>query len=410
MKKILLSMCMAVCSVPVISAIINVNPDTYVEAFATASNGDVFMLDAGTYATALDFPDGKTITLQKSATAATTPVLSFSWRFAAATTTGSGLKLIGLEINPNADYYIYPTGNSVVGIIEFKDCSISNIHRCLVRASNDPTTINNLALENTNLKDCGSKGYSLVWLRGKIDNYLIKNCTMTNYQGEGFFLASVVQTGTFKFTLQNNTIYLSGRDGAYSWCTIAATSYDPTSTYTISNNIFYKPSTTSDTRRTILVPANSGSVTCKNNLFVDYPNALIAPVAGWDTTNMWVSSVNYFKDAANGNFSLTANFPYKGTDNNYLGAKNWWPEGGSAVHSLSDPGMKISVQKGTIQLVSAKTMHAAELYTSKGTRIIVENIHSNMATIDTKTLAKGVYILKVNMESNILTRKISITN
>ncbi len=145
-------------------------------------------------------------------------------------------------------------------------------------------------------------------------------------------------------------------------------------------------------------------------MFVDYPNALIAPVAGWDTTNMWVSSVNYFKDAANGNFSLTANFPYKGTDNNYLGAKNWWPEGGSAVHSLSDPGMKISVQKGTIQLVSAKTMHAAELYTSKGTRIIVENIHSNMATIDTKTLAKGVYILKVNMESNILTRKISITN
>ena len=141
---------------------------------------------------------------------------------------------------------------------------------------------------------------------------------MINYQGEGFFLASTVQTNAFKFIMQNNTIYLSGKDGAYSWCTVATTSYEPTSSYSISNNIFCKPMTTADNRRTILVPAGGGTVTCKNNLFVDYPNALIAPVAGWDTTNMWVSSVNYFKDAANGNFSLTANFPYKGTDNNFL--------------------------------------------------------------------------------------------
>jgi hypothetical protein len=395
MKRILLSMSMALCSILVFSATINVTPDTYVEAFTTAANGDVLMLDAGTYATVLDFPDGKTITLQKSASAATAPVLSFAWRFAAATTAGSGIKLIGLEINPNVDYYIYPSANSVVAAIEFKNCTISNVNRCLVRASNDPTTLNSLVLENCLIKDCGSKGYSLVWLKGVMADYTVKNCTMTNYQGEGLFLASTIQTSAFKFSMQNNTVHLSGKDGAYSWCTINTTSYEPTSTYNISNNIFYKPLTTAETRRTIIVPASGGTVTCKNNLFIDYPNALIAPVAGWDTTNMWVSSVNYFRDVASGDFTLTANFPFKGTDNNFLGAQKWWPGSGSAIAEAEAQRVKIVVREGLVTLQSVEPIGHTELYDLKGNRLLTKSFNSNAAIVETSNLNPGIYILRL---------------
>jgi hypothetical protein len=406
MKKILLSGFIIVSSSVVFATTTNVTPDTYVAAFNSASNGDILLLDAGTYSTALDFPSGKTITLKKLPEAASTPILTFTWTNTVVTVAGSGIVLDGLEINPSADYYIQFAASSIVDQFIFKNCTIGNINRCLVRATNLGVTINDLTIENCIIKNCGSKGYCFVWCRSVINNMTVKNSTMYFYGGEGFFLAqNNAQTHTFVFNMQNNTIYNSGKDGAaYAWCVIGIT-YASTCTYNISNNIFNKPFTTADTRTAIIVPAGSGTVTYKNNLVVDYPNLTTAPSAGWDSINIFSTTYNYFKDTANRDFTLTENFPYKGTDNNFIGDPRWWPKG-TLANTSSELQAKVFVNNGLINVESHDIIGSVEIYNIRGNVLLNRNINTKRTSIDAGYYNKGTYILKIKTKNKVLTKKI----
>jgi len=388
------------------SASITVTPENYVAALGTAANGDVLMLDAGTYSTAVNFPVGKTITLQKLASAATMPLLTFAWATSDIPVAGSGLILDGLEISLNNSYYIQFPANSVLDKFIFRNCVISNINRCLVRASNSPTTIGELTIDNCIIKDCGSGGYSLLYSKAEISTVTIKNTTLYNYQSEGLLLSQTAQTNTLVFNMINNTLYQCGKDGIYSWCTIVGSG--ASSTYNISNNIICKPFSPVSTRTTIAVPAGSGTVTCKNNLVIDYPNFSTPPAAGWDAANNTEETgTNYFKDAGNFNFTLVSSFALKGTDGKFIGAPRWWPSG-SYVDQISNPAVKIGYHSGLFKIESAETIGWVGISDLKGNKLFSKNFNSNQAVFESPNLDKGVYLVNVRNSRKNTVQKISI--
>ena len=410
MKKILLISFLSLMSAVLFAATITVTPADYESAYNSAADGDILLLDAGTYANALEFPVGKAITLKKLETAASTPILTFSWTITVPPTTGSSLVLDGLEINLNGDYYMIFAEASVVDKFTIKNCTIANINRCLIRATNPGTIMNELTLENNIIKDCGANGYCLVWFREILYNYTVINNTMYNYGGEGFFLGqNNDQTHAFVFNMHNNTIYKSGKDGLadYGWCSILV-NYGAESTYNISNNIFNKPFTTADQRVTIVVPAGSGTVTCSNNLAIDYPNFATPPGAGWTYTDNTESTTNCFRDPDNNDFTLDANFSYKGTDGNYIGAPRWWPGQGSAVNDFKELQVKAYSNNGFINIELPDKINCIEIYTINGSKMLSMNIEANKAQIDASIYNKGIYILKVASQNKIAIQKINL--
>lgn len=389
------------------AATINVTPETFAEAITNAANGDILILDAGTYSTAVDFPVGKVLTLQKLPSAATLPLLTFAWSTSVVPTAGSGLILDGLEISLNNSYYIQFPANSVLDKFVFKNCVISNINRCLVRASNSPATIGELTIDNCIIKECGSGGYSLLYSKAEIASVTIKNSTIYNYQSEGLLLSQTAQTNTLAFNMVNNTLYQCGKDGAYSWCTIAGSG--ASSTYNISNNIISKPYSEVSTRTTCAVPAGSGTVTCKNNLVIDYPNFSTAPAAGWDAANnIEETGTNYFKDAAKFDFTLVSTFSYKGTDGNYIGAPTWWPSSGSDVSAFNNLPIKIFANGRMIHLVSDQTIGTVEIYSLNGNKLISKKIDTNQEALNAQNLNTGVYLVNVSNNAKSTTQKIYI--
>lgn len=409
MKKILLSSFFSFLAITMFAATITVTPADYEAVYSSAADGDVLLLDAGTYANTLEFPVGKAITLKKLETAASTPVLTFSWTFTVAPTAGSSLVLDGLEISLNADYYMVFATASIVDKLTFKNCTIGNINRCLIRATNADIAMNELTIENNIIKDCGAGGYCLVWFRSPLNTYTVKNNTMYNYGGEGFYLANNnVQTHAFTFNMVNNTIYKSGKDGdAYAWCVIGI-DYGAASTYNISNNIFSLPFTTADTRKTIIVPAGSGTVTCKNNLVNGFPTFSTAPASGWDLAEVYESTTNYFKDAENHDFTLDASFPYKGTDGKMLGDQRWWPGQGTNAEMFKQQPVKAYVANGFIMINSLEEIQSVEIYSISGKRMTTLSVHSNVAQINTSSFNKGIYLLKVNQNNKTAVQKISL--
>ena len=509
MKKILPFCFLLVSSAVIFATTTRVTPDTYVSVYGSAANGDTLLLDAGTYATALDFPVGKAITLKGAADAAQMPILTFVWTTTFAPSAGSSLILDGLDINLNANYLVQFPAASTVDKYIFRNCIIRNVYRCLAVAKNAGTSINEITIDNCILKDCGDPvaGYCLIYVRQPINNLTLKNSTLYNYAGEGIFIAQTnSQTNTFVFDMHNNTIYKSGKEGAnFGWCYFASpVTYSPTSTYNISNNIINRPylNAATLTRTTINIPAGSGTVTCKNNLVIDYPNFTTAPATGWDTAHIWVNSTNYFKDTVNRDFTLAKTFPYKGTDNNYLGDPRWWPvlvgtpvaidatvktitgftanwnavsdatgfyldvatdagfssfvtgynnklisnvtsfavtglpaassyyyrvraynadatsnnsnvitvvAVGSSVRNVADESVKISVKNNMIELASDKVIKSVKIINMKGTGSLVKNINATEIFISTSNFSTGIYVIAIEFENKIITKKIVVS-
>ena len=122
MKKILLLSCLLVSTIVVFATTTTVTPANYESVYNSAGDGDILMLDAGTYATALEFPSGKTITLKKFPAAASMPILTFGWLNTAATIAGSGLILDSLDIDyANQNYFISLMAGCIVDKLIFKN-------------------------------------------------------------------------------------------------------------------------------------------------------------------------------------------------------------------------------------------------------------------------------------------------
>ncbi len=283
-----------------------VTTSTFATAYAAAANGDTLLLATGTY-TEFTFPTGKTITLMAAQNAK--PV--FGGQISGAATTDGGLIFDGVEIARNADNFIYGALEGSISILAFRNSTIRNINRCILRteATLNTTTIGKIEFTNCIVKDCGSNGYNLLYPKHIVREVEVKNSTLYSYTGgESFFFANATNTGNvFTFIFENNTVYKWAKSNDRALCKTEG-KYSPNSTYTFKNNIVTVPGVAGALPQ--IVQVNSGTVTGKNNLIVSYGGYTggIQTINDLTLAGLGLTTIG-FPDPDNGDFTILSSSP-----------------------------------------------------------------------------------------------------
>ena len=307
---------------------INVTPATIGTELLNASDGDVLILQAGTYTSGINLQDGKVITLQGESkeTVVITQQISMG-----STLTNCGLIFKNLTVNRSSDYFMSgDVGN--IKTLEFHNVIIQNVNRCLVRTGNDTGNyIDLIKFDNSIIKNCGSNGWNFIYSRHIVKAIEVTNSTLYNYlNGESFFYpyhasSTAASANVFSFLFQNNTIYKWGKDSSRALCNIRNL-YSVNSTYTFKDNIITEPGATQ--LPNILV-ATGGNLIAEKNLIVNYGTYNITSATSSlidDNTlaGLGLSSIG-FADANNGDFSISSISPIAtaSTENGIIGDPRW---------------------------------------------------------------------------------------
>jgi len=300
---------------------IPVSPTTFQSEYSSASDGDVLLLETGTYAYKIDFPSERTITLKAAEGAS--PVFSGEIGGSNSINNG-GLIFDNVEINRNSGYVINADfGN--VKLISFRNLTITNVQRCLIRNTNTGYTIDKIELENCIVKECGTDRWNLIYTKHGVKEFTVKNSTLYNYNtGESFFCVyGAAATNVLNFVFEKNTVY--NWSGATSGRALAKVegNYNSESTYTFRNNIIAEHT---GTNLPSLVDITAGVVIGENNLIVNYGGYK----GGTQTINdltlegLGITTIG-FPDPSNGNFTIASTSPIAtaGTDGGPIGDPRW---------------------------------------------------------------------------------------
>lgn len=312
-----------------------VTPSTLSDAYTSAADGDVLVLTEGTYTGTLSFPSGKTITL-KAANGATV-LFGNVIRNNTQSDTNGGLIFDGLDIKPSDNYFI-STAYGNYKLIEFKNCTIESVGRCLINNSaSTGNIIESFIFQNTIIKNCGANGYSLLYpTRYQIKNFTVQNCTLYNYASENFLWPRYASSGAINVTFKNNTVYKWSKKSSYALINMDSNT-DAGSTFLFENNIIYKSYVSGMTPK--LLSAKNGTLTAKNNLIVEYGDYNLStptnPSSISDLTleGLGISGIT-FPDPDNGDFTIVSSSPLAtaGTGGTCLGDPRWIKTIANAVH------------------------------------------------------------------------------
>lgn len=331
MKSQAITLCMlaAMWTPAVLSAKdINVTPTTFAESWASASDGDVLLMESGNYEAALTLQSGKTITLKAAADA--TVVLQ-QGPSAAEDCADAGLILDGLTIHlRKGDHFMRFCAQSI-RTLEFRNCIIEEVPRCFFNATCN-TVIDNITFKDCIIRECGTKGYCFIWSKASIKKLTVEGCTLYNYfDGESFFYQSNRRSGiNIEFTFCNNTVSRWGiGDGDTMPFVNVADMFGRDSKYVFSNNLFIKSSISANKPNVITVA--SGTVTAENNLVVGFGDYNTSGGATKSVTDLSADELKLadgepgFTNADAGDFTLPAKSPLRkaGTDKQPVGDPRW---------------------------------------------------------------------------------------
>lgn len=311
---------------------LNVTPETIIASLSTAADGDVLLLAPGTYSTAFGIQNNKALTIKSDGTGTVTLTFQLS---ASASNTGGGLIFDGVTIKRDDSYFI----NGALGkvdILAFRNCTIQNVNRCLVRTTDgSAATMTNFEISNSIIEDCGSGGWALTRFNHDLVNVNIKGNTFDTYQAEDIFLSTAAAKNTAfntNFVFENNTVYKSIKDGDYAVCK-PNNKFSDASSYTFRNNIFNLNYTTSTKVYLLTGVTTGGSLIAQKNLIVNFGNTTksynyttIPTVTNTDITlsDLELTSIG-FADPGNGDFSILSTSPIAtaSTSGGILGDPRW---------------------------------------------------------------------------------------
>lgn len=310
----------------ILASTINVTPATIGASLTAAADGDILLLDAGTYTSGINFQTGKVITLQgvDKATVIITQSIGLGTSTAV---TNCGLLFKDLTINIAASYFMDGTIGDLK-IIEFNNVVIQNVNRCLLRTANTTAnTIDLIKFNNCTIKNCGSGGYSFLYPKHIVKSLEVTNTTLYNYTlGESFFYPQTTATSNvFTFSFQNNTVYKWGKDDTRALCN-TRNLYSTTSNYVFKNNIIAEPGATLLPK---IVIATGGNLVAEKNLVVNYgtysmTSATSSSITDNTLAGLGLSTVG-FTDPANGDFSILSTSPVAtaSTTGGIIGDPRW---------------------------------------------------------------------------------------
>lgn len=297
------------------------NTSTFADVYANAADGDVILLDEGTYTTAVAFPSAKALTLKGNPSAATQPVLNFQLTEPAGA--GGSLTFDGLVIDRQGGDYFYNSAAAIsMNAWKFVKCTIKNVKRSFYYNSNKATAsnINSISFDRCLVTACGTTKESFLYVSQTVGTLSVTNSTFYNMVGGDFFKANNTlanATANISASFINNTMYKCILDKGYGWMSINNV-YPAGNTYLFRNNIFDTGANADPaTNMPILIYKGNvapGTSTEENNIVISYgANNGTAVTASNLTLGSGVlaaySSIPY-QDAANGNFILPKDSPF----------------------------------------------------------------------------------------------------
>ena len=390
---------------------ITVTTSTIASEYAGAGDGDVLLLETGSYATSLAFPSGKTITL-KAATGAT-PVFTGTFSGDANTSNG-GIIFDGVDIDRN-NSYVFNFSLGDAKIFAFRNLTISNVQRCLIWTNNTGYFIDKIEFDNCIIKECGTGRYNLIYTKHGVKNVHVKNSTLYNYNaGESFFCVyDDSKTNVLNFVFENNTVYnWSGATDGRAFAKVDSR-YSDASTYTFRNNIVAEHTGNFLPR---MCDIGGGTVVGEKNLIVNYGGYKGGTQTINDVTlaDLELTSIG-FVNPLEGDFTIVATSPIAtaGVGGVCLGDPRWvkliaeptqlstlvYPVGAGAA----TPGSAIYA-KGETVTVSATHNYGYRFkeWQNKGQKVSAENPYTFELTEETELTAVfntlDTYTLTVNKD------------
>lgn len=270
---------------------INVDNVSLGTALTTAANGDTLLLAGGIYSTDIKFQNEKTLTLKSAGTGSV--VFNASIGGNATTDTNSGLIFEGITINRNNSYVVDGSTFGNINILAFRNDTIMNVNRCLVRGGNTTiTTLGTIEITNCIIKNCGSAGYALLYPKFNVSNVIVKNTTLIRYYGgENLLRPQVSNTSNvLNFTFENNTVFKWSKSSSYALC-YASNLQSTASNYTFKNNIIAEAGIAGQMPK--VLNATGGNIIAKNNLIVNYGRFAITGATSLDTATNHISANLY---------------------------------------------------------------------------------------------------------------------
>lgn len=352
---------------------INVDNVSIVTTLTTANNGDTLLLAGGIYSTDIKFQNGKILTLKSAGSGS----VNFNGAIVgnAVTDTNTGLILEGMTINRNNSYVMDGSTFGNVSIIAFRNDTIMNVNRCLVRGGNSTiTTLGTIEIINCIVKNCGASGYALLYPKFNVSNVTIRNSTFIRYYGgENLFRPQVTNTANIlNFTFENNTVFKWSKSASYALC-YASNLQSTASNYTFRNNIIAEPGVAGQLPK--VLNATGGNIIAQKNLIYNYGRFSIATPTTLDTLTNNVTANLYdrtvgFQDttSVSNDFRILSTSPLAtaGTNGGPLGDPRWMttvsaPVVLTTVASPSDAG-SIAPNGGTFDKGKTVTLTATRAF------------------------------------------------
>ncbi len=250
-----------------------VTPSNISTVMTSALSGDTLYLAGGLYTSAIAFQNNKTLILKASGTGSV--IMNCSVGGSSSTDNDCSLIFDGIVIDRGYGgtsnlYFVDGNNFGNISLLAFRNDTIRNIGRCLVRGGN--TTITNLVnLEITNcfITQNGASGYCLLYPKFYVQNVTVNNNTIVkNYGSESFFRPQVtLSTNVLNFDFENNTVFGWSKN-SYAICYSASTN-STSSNFIFRNNIITKYSKSAPAAPNVLT-ATGGNLIAENNLVVNF--------------------------------------------------------------------------------------------------------------------------------------------
>lgn len=313
---------------------INVDPSTFKATYEGAKDGDVLLMEEGTYTGDINLPDGKTVTLKAAEGAEV--VFGVKFRGSDASVTGGGIIMEGLVIKPNDSYFMDLTYGDIK-TITLRNCDLSAINRCFLRTNNEGHVIDKIEMDRCIIHDCGDGGYNFIYPKHGVREVSVTNSTLYNYKGgESFFSPNSMNVDIdMLFTFSNNTVYKWSKASKYAICN-TGNKVGLFSEYTFRNNIIYKAGVDGQTPN--ILNTTGGYLLAEKNLIADYGTYNQASAADTEISDYTLADFGLtnipFPDPENGDFSITSESPMAtaATDGGPIGDPRWLKNLTNAVH------------------------------------------------------------------------------
>lgn len=306
----------------------SVTPATFANAYSAAADGDVLLLQEGSYGIGVALKAEAKITLRGAEEDISKVILTGKMNALAAGATSKGIVFENLSIQANNTPFLDIAGTCEE--VTFRNCNIEKITRHLVSI---PGKLTSITLDKV-MMDCSlATSWSYIYgNKGYIQNILVKESTIYSYPSEHlFWFRSYTDTPDFKVEFINNTFYALGK-GSHYLCYINGNSGD-NSTYTFTNNLYVKGYADNANISVFCSNGDKGTLVANNNLHEGYKAPLYTGIVTNATINdlalgtgaLQDISTIPFPDPANGDFTIVSSSPLAtaGKEGSALGDPRW---------------------------------------------------------------------------------------